>query len=106
MNDLTLDEFIIGTLLEDGCIAKLGKGSKHHRWSCGHSAAQLDYLLWKVDFLKKHELHSGAITKCVSKSLRYKDGCTSYHSKSTTSPIFDNYRNMFYPEGVKRVLNV
>ena len=43
MENVTFEEFIIGTLLGDGCIAKLSKGGKNYRWSCGHSEKQLEY---------------------------------------------------------------
>ena len=61
MNNLTLEEFLTGTLLGDGCIAKLSIGAKNHRWSCGHSSKQLGYLQWKVDFLESYDLHTGKV---------------------------------------------
>lgn len=101
MNNITIDDFIIGTLLGDGCISKLSKGAKNHRWSCGHSEKQLEYLQWKVNFLQEHNLHTGNITKCVSNNSRYKSTCISYHTKSKVNEIFNYYRNLFYIDNKK-----
>lgn len=103
MNDITLDEFIIGTVLGDGCIPKLNKGAKNYRWTCGHSWKQQEYLQWKVHFLENFDLHTGSITKVVSNNSRYKEPCVSYHTKSKSSIIFNYYRNLFYRDNVKSV---
>jgi len=98
MQDVTFWEFMFGTLLGDGCIAKLNKGAKTHRWSCGHSENQLDYLRWKVNYLSFWDLHTGNITKHVSNSKRYKNPCVSYYTKSRSDEIFSEYRELFYPK--------
>lgn len=103
MKNLTIDEFIIGTLLGDGCISKLTKGAINHRWSCGHSETQLEYLQWKVNFLKNFDLHTGNITKCVSNNTRYLKPCITYHTKSRSNWIFNYYRNLFYNSGKKEL---
>lgn len=103
MNNLTLEEFIIGTVLGDGCIPKLNKGAKNYRWTCGHCSQQLEYLQWKVDFLRENNLHTGNITKVISNCNRYKKPCVSYHTKSKSSEIFNYYRELFYYTGIKKV---
>lgn len=101
---MTLEEFIIGTLLGDASIPKLGKGAINYRWTCGHSVKQLEYLKWKVDFLQKKNLHTGVITKVTQKSPRYISGeCVSFHTKSKSDSLFNEYRNLFYKKGVKRI---
>ena len=101
MENVTFEEFIIGTLLGDGCIAKLSKGGKNYRWSCGHSEKQLEYLKWKVDFLVSKNLHTGKILKYTSYNSRYKKPCISYYTKSRTNSVFNKYREMFYPNNKK-----
>lgn len=95
------DEFIMATLLGDACIPKLGKGAKTNRWCCGHGERQLEYLKWKVDYFVKENLHTGVITKCTSYSDRYKKPCISYHTKTRGNIIFNEYRDIFYPNGYK-----
>lgn len=101
MNNLTLQEFLIGTLLGDGCISKLSKGAKNHRWSCGHSDKQLDYLKWKINFLQEQDLHTGNITTYTSNNTRYKIPCTSHYTKSKSAEVFNEYRKIFYPNDKK-----
>lgn len=95
--DNKLKQFMLGSMLGDGSIAKLGKNSRQYRMTLGHSEKQLSYLKWKVDLLKEYKLSTGTITKVVSKSIRYKTGeCISYHTKSRTNPYFESYRKEFY----------
>lgn len=92
-----LEQFIRGSLLGDGCISKLGKGSKNNRITFAHCSKQLDYLKWKQSFLNKIELGSEKITKVIAKSIRYKNGeCVSFYTKSKTHPIFTRFREMYY----------
>jgi hypothetical protein len=98
-----LKQFIRGSLLGDGSIPKKDKNSKNYRMTFGHGPKQKEYLMWKHAFLEEYLL-SGAITKRVAKSERYKTGeCVSYHFKSKTHPIFTNFRNLYYSD--KRFIN-
>jgi hypothetical protein len=101
MKNLTLEEFLIGTLLGDGCIGKLDKNAKNYKWSCTHSEKQYDYLKWKVEFLIKYNLHSGNITKYISNNKRYLKPCVQYTTKSKSITIFSEYRKLFYINGKK-----
>lgn len=98
-----IEQFIRGSLLGDGCIAKLGKNSKNNRISFGHSEKQLCYLNWKQNYLDKFDM-SGKITKVTAVSKRYKTGqCISYHFKSRSNPIFTKYRSLYYPNNIKKL---
>lgn len=101
MKNLTLEEFLIGTILGDGCIEKLGKNYKNYRWSCSHGEKQKNYLQWKVNFLVKHDLHTSSITKYTNNSPRYLKPCTTYTTRSKTNFIFAKYRELFYSNGKK-----
>lgn len=91
--DDNFKQFIIGSILGDGSIESSG------RLTFGHSEKQLDYLKWKLGFLKSYSLSNGTITKCTQVSTRYKSGeCTSYHSKSKTHSYFKDLRKTFYSE--------
>lgn len=113
MNNLTLEEFLIGTILGDGCIGKLDKNAKNYRWSCTHSEKQHDYLQWKVNFLVNHDLHTGNITKYTSSNKRYLKPCTHHTTKSRANPMFAKYRELFYstdkkifPKNIKITPNI
>lgn len=99
-----LKQFIRGSLLGDGSIPKLSKGSKNYRLTFGHSEKQKEYLEWKHNFLENY-LMSGKIQKVVSISNRYLSGsCTSFHFKSISHPIFSYYRSLYYNH--KKIINI
>ena len=42
-----IDQFLMGSLLGDGCIPKLEKGAKNNRLSIAHSLRQECYAIYK-----------------------------------------------------------
>lgn len=93
-----LEQFIRGSLLGDGSIPKKDKGAKNYRMTFGHGHKQEEYLKWKHDFLEEYLLE-GKIQKIVVKSNRYKSGeCISYHFKSSSHPIFTQFRYLYYED--------
>ena len=104
--DNNLKQFVIGSLLGDGCISITQKDHYNNCISFGHSLKQYDYLIWKSEFLKRYNLSSGKITTSTQVSNRYKLGfCTSYYFKSKRHPVFSEYRDVFYLNG-KKILPV
>lgn len=104
IEDNQLKQFIIGSILGDGCVSKPSKLSKEHVISFGHCEKQLSYLNWKNNLLKQYDLGANKISKYVYKSDRYKSGeCTTFTFKSKTHPYFSGLRTLFYPNGVKNI---
>ena len=102
--DDDLNQFIIGAVLGDGCITKETKDSHQSKLSFGHSLKQEQYLLWKLDFLKKYNLAPKTIKYYTQISDRYIKGQnTTCVFKSKAHPYFSNIRKIFYPNGVKNV---
>lgn len=100
-----LEQFIRGSVLGDGSIAKLTKPMVNTRLTFGHSEKQLNYLKWKHLFLENLDL-AGKISKNTHISNRYKSGqCISYHFKSKTHPIFKKFRDLYYNESNIRYIN-
>lgn len=103
-NTEILEDFLIGSILGDGCIVK--EQDKYFRLSLGHGSKQLKYLEYKVNILNQYGL-GRKITKCINKSLRYKEGfCISYHTKSANHPIFKKYREQYYPNNKKNIMSL
>lgn len=97
--DNILKQFIIGSILGDGCI------NKTNVISFGHSEKQLPYLNWKNSILQQYGLGANKVTKCIHKSDRYKSGeCITFHFKSKTHPYFNDLRSKFYSFGKKNIL--
>lgn len=103
-NTELLEDFLIGSILGDGYITK--DENKYFRLSLGHGSKQLKYLEYKVNILNQYGL-GRKITKCINKSLRYKEGfCITYHTKSCNHPIFKKYREQYYPNNKKNIMSL
>lgn len=101
---MDLQQFLLGTLLGDGCIPRKSTQEKHHRYSVAHSEKQECYIRYKHDYLDNFNLVTPKISRNVIKNERYKDGqFTEYRFKSKGHEVFDEYRAIFYPEGHKIV---
>ena len=91
----------MGGLLGDSCIPKLGKGAKNNRLSIAHSEKQECYLRYKHSILESYNL-AGKIQNNVIKNSRYSKGYfTEFRMKSKSASIFNEYRELFYPQGKK-----
>lgn len=100
---MKIEQFLMGGLLGDSCIPKLGKGAKNNRLSIAHSAKQECYIRYKWEILNRYNL-AGKLQQNVIKNSRYKEGgFTEFRFKSKSSYIFNLYRELFYPEGYKIV---
>ena len=87
-------DFIIGTLLGDGCLARGGKKS-NFRLSFAHCEKQKDYFLWKFDFLKP-------FTNNFYKSIDKRGNSTMYQTKSICHKELNQYADMFYDSSRKK----
>jgi recombination protein RecA len=104
VEDNQLKQFIIGSVLGDGCISKTDKASFQSKITFGHCEKQLPYLTWKNNLLKQYALNATKIGKYTYMSIRYKSGeCTTFTFKSKSHPYFSNLRTLFYPNGIKNI---
>lgn len=100
---MKIEQFLMGGLLGDSCIPKLGKGAKNNRLSIAHSAKQECYLRYKHAILEKYNLAGKINENKISNSRYSKGGFTEFRFKSKSNEIFNKYRELFYPEGYKIV---
>lgn len=97
----TLEELIIGSLLGDGCIPKLYKYSKNNYLQIGHGPKQKEYCKYKYDLFTEFGV-TNKFLYSITKNERYRNGfIEDYRFKTKALPIFNEYRNLFYPEGKK-----
>jgi DNA-binding transcriptional regulator WhiA len=101
--------FIIGMTLGDGYISR-GKNAVHYNISCTHNPAQYDYLIWKMDILKKNLSRNYWIsekrTKFTGKG-QYKGNAGKqyqmYMARLGTHPLVSKIYNEVYINKVKYV---
>lgn len=85
-------QIIIGSLLGDGSLSRLkGPKGESHFYE-GHGKAQLSYLQWKYDKLKRF---IGCRIYPLTHSLSGKKH-TTYNFLTRKSPLFTNLRKSFY----------
>ena len=89
-------DFLVGTLLGDGCLAKGGKKSDF-RLSFSHCEKQKDYFLWKFDFLKP-------FTNNFYKSIDKRGNSIMYQTKSICHPELNKYAKMFYDSSRRKII--
>lgn len=100
-----LNQLILGSILGDGYLDKIINNG-NSRMTFGHSESQLEYLKYKMSIFNKYDLFNNSFYKNKSISERYKNGyCISYHTKTKKDPLFNTYRNEFYPFGKKILTN-
>jgi len=103
--DNNLTQFMLGSILGDGCISRL-EDKRSSRIGFGHGLKQKDYIQWKLDFLKKYNLAPEKLGSYTSYSSRYKSGeCTSLVFKSKSHKYFNDFRRDYYPNDKKQVDN-
>ena len=88
-----LREIVIGTLLGDSFLEQDGN---HKRFVCGHSLRQEQYILWKYDVLSN--LIECKLHYRVWKDPRNSREYASILLRSATSPIWDEFYDMFYKD--------
>jgi hypothetical protein len=104
LQDDTLDQLLIGSILGDGSFIKVNKPEHNSRLSIAHGPKQAEYAFWKHQILSYYNL-AGKISKNKIVSDRYKDGfVTEYRFKSKAHSIFTSYRKMYYPCGIKTIV--
>jgi len=104
LQDNTLEQLLIGSILGDGSFMKQEKPEHNSRLSIAHSAKQAEYAIWKYKLLDSYGL-AGKIRKNIIVSDRYKNGfITEYRFKSKAHLLFTSYRKMFYPCGIKTIV--
>lgn len=86
-------EFVVGSLLGDGC---LGTSGKFKRLQIGHSVKQLDYLLWKKDLM-------GNITNNIYRQVQTTRSSTIVHCPTIGHQDFNFFHKLFYENNKKVV---
>lgn len=87
-------QFIVGTLLGNGHIARIGKKSR--RLTITHCEKQLDYLLWKKDIMSN-------FVNNIRKNEKTSKNSIFWSFASITHNEFNFYHNLFY-ENNKKVI--
>jgi len=100
-----LNQVLIGSMLGDGYMNKMPKGSHSYMTLC-HGPKQLCYLEYKKKFFDHLDLSANRGIKMYRDvSNRYKKGYTDTYSFHTrVHPLFSDYRTKFYPAN-KKVLD-
>ena len=81
-------EFLVGTLLGDGCLLKTTRG---YCLRIHQGIKQKDYVEWKYNVMK--DLVNTPPKLCQR----------GYYFRTVSNPIFDEYRQIFYEETKKKV---
>lgn len=89
-----LREILFGTLLGDAFLEQNGK---YRRFVCAHSSKQQEYITWKFNLLSQ-------LTQCrldykVRQDPRNGKIYSAFQLRTITSPIWDDFYNLFYKNG-------
>ena len=90
-----IEQFVLGSLLGDGCV------DNRYSFRLVHGDSQMDYLKWKVDFLHKNNLGTGDIYTYKIKVFGKEYNSNRYFVYNTL--YFKPYRKLFYSKGFKEV---
>lgn len=90
---------LFGIILGDGYLQKTGK--KNARLRLEHGAKQKEYLLWKVEKLKK--LFQGKAKYLERIHPITKREYSYWRHQSQSTPYLGKLRKIFYPDGNKRI---
>ena len=74
-------EFLVGTLLGDGCLLWTTRG---YCFRAHHGAKQKKYIEWKYTIMKELV------------NTPPKQSCGSYYFRTVSNPVFSEYRQIFY----------
>ena len=95
--DHEFQEFILGSILGDGCI------QKDNRLSIAHCSKQEDYINFKWEFIHKYKL-AGKMSMNKVYGERYKNGYfEEFRFKSLVTDKMSGFRNLYYNNGSKIV---
>jgi len=109
--EFTVDQYqlLLGTLLGDGTIT-VNPGSGSCKFEVQHTIKQVDYLIWKTEMLRNfiprkppYKLITwkiGKPSKLRGFSKKVYEG-VGFHT--IVAPCFNELRNLFYPNGIKKV---
>lgn len=110
--NIELKEFIIGSLLGDGCITEYSlkeESSKNHnsKLTINHSQIQKDYVLYKQSLLNKYNCKNH-ITEYFRKSKSILNGREIKDNgniilNTTQNVYFNKYRDLWYKNGTKEI---
>jgi LAGLIDADG DNA endonuclease family protein len=89
-----LREIVIGTLLGDGYFEQNGR---YKRLVCGHSLKQHEYITWKFNLL--NQLTQCRLNYKTWQDPRNKRVYCSVQLRSITSPIWNEFYDIFYKNG-------
>jgi hypothetical protein len=96
----TQHEFMIGTMLGDGCLLIMKNGV--NAWlTVKHGLLQLDYVKWKYELMKDFAVCDIKIYSDMAHGKNY-DKC---YFRTICHPLFTDYQRMFYDSGVKVITN-
>lgn len=90
---------LFGTILGDGCLQKTGK--KNARLRLEHGGSQKEYLLWKVKKFGKFFQGKPKYLQRIHPISKRKYSYWRHQSQST--PYLGKLRNIFYPDGGKKI---
>lgn len=88
-------QVVIGTMLGDGYIPRTN--GRHTFMRISQCLAQEAYVVWKMEILGPW-MRAGGIRYEVNKRWNVQLAACTYNH-----PVFDHYREMFYPDGHKHV---
>ncbi len=90
---------LVGTVLGDAFLQSTGK--KNARLRLEHSDKQKSYLLWKVGIFPRLFQGKPSYIERIHPKTKKRYRYVRYQSNS--SPVLGNWRQVFYPEGYKRI---
>jgi len=92
-------QIVIGTVLGDGYLQKVGK--RNARLRLEHSVKQKDYIFWKYEELKRYMQDRPKLIKRFNPI--WKKSYSYYRCQSHSSPFFGKLRDKFYSMNQKIV---
>jgi len=94
------EEFLIGTMLGDGCL-QIAKNGTNSWLTIKHSYKQMPYVEWKYEIM---ESFAGCSIKSSEEYAHGKLYRKAYF-RTICHPVFTDLQRMFYDKGVKVVTN-
>jgi len=96
--DFELQQFLLGNFLGDGCFIKSSKQSRNSRLVVSHGDKQINYNLWKLEFLKSKGIIA-SLKDYTAKDNRLKKGYyTTNVLRTESNPIFNIYCEQYTPK--------
>lgn len=87
-------DFIVGTLLGDGCLYKEGKNTLYKLSFC-HCEAQFEYFHWKVAYMDP-------FINGFNKNVDKRGNSVMYHAATICHKDYKKFADMFYDENRKK----